>query len=652
MANIKQTVKLGVFTLAIMNVTAVVSLRGLPAEAVYGMSSAFYYLFAAIVFLIPTSLVAAELAAMFQDKQGGVFRWVGEAYGKKLGFLAIWVQWIESTIWYPTVLTFGAVSIAFIGMNDVHDMSLANNKYYSLVVVLIIYWLATFISMKGMSWVGKVAKVGGLVGTIIPAALLIILGIIYLATGGHSNLDFHSSFFPDLTNFDNVVLAASIFLFYAGMEMGGIHVKDVNNPSKNYPKAVFIGAAITVIIFVLGTFSLGIIIPAKDISLTQSLLVGFDNYFHYIRASWLSPIIAIALAFGVLAGVLTWVAGPSKGIFAVGKAGYMPPFFQKTNKLGVQKNILYVQGGAVTVLSLLFVVMPSVQSFYQILSQLTVVLYLIMYMLMFSGAIVLRYKMKKLNRPFRIGKNGNGLMWLIGGLGFCGSLLAFVLSFIPPSQISTGSNTVWFSVLIIGALIVVIAPFIIYASKKPSWVDPNSSFEPFHWEEQPAVQTAGKSATNMATGSATASSNGTSNSATSGNTAKEKRNIPEITGNIPFLLLYDTRRGNIQKSNSCILSHALLLSSTNSCMTDATDCTPFPCSKADTCPISSSPSSKSPSKIPRLARPRPKRIRSSSSEAPTASAASTALRKLLRTRRTGANFFKSRRVSPSSKCKQ
>ena len=152
MANIKQTVKLGVFTLAIMNVTAVVSLRGLPAEAVYGMSSAFYYLFAAIVFLIPTSLVAAELAAMFQDKQGGVFRWVGEAYGKKLGFLAIWVQWIESTIWYPTVLTFGAVSIAFIGMNDVHDMSLANNKYYTLVVVLVIYWLATFISLKGMSW--------------------------------------------------------------------------------------------------------------------------------------------------------------------------------------------------------------------------------------------------------------------------------------------------------------------------------------------------------------------------------------------------------------------------------------------------------------------------------------------------------------------
>lgn len=488
MANVGKAVKLGVFTLAIMNVTAVVSLRGLPAEAEYGLSSAFYYLFAALVFLIPTALVAAELAAMFQDKQGGVFRWVGEAFGKRIGFLAIWLQWIESTIWYPTVLTFGAVSIAFIGMDHTSDMTLASNKFYTLAVVLVIYWLATLISLKGLDWVGKVAKVGGLVGTIIPAALLIVLAVVYLMMGGHSNMDFSGSFFPDFSKFDNLVLASSIFLFYAGMEMGGVHVRDIENPGVNYPKAVFIGSFITVLIFVLGTFALGIIIPQKDINLTQSLLVGFDNYFSFLKASWLSPVIGLALAFGVLAGVLTWVAGPSKGLFTVGRAGYLPPFFQKTNKIGVQKNILFIQGGAVTLLSLLFVVMPSVQSFYQILSQLTVLLYLIMYMLMFAAVIMLRYSLKKADRPFRIGKSGNGLLWFVGGLGFCGSLLAFVLSFIPPSQISTGSNTVWFSVLLLGCIVVVIAPFFIYAAKKPSWnsTDSNDHFAPFHWEEPEA----------------------------------------------------------------------------------------------------------------------------------------------------------------------
>ena len=460
MANINKTVKLGVFTLAIMNVTAVVSLRGLPAEAVYGLSSAFYYLFAAIVFLIPTSLVAAELAAMFQDKQGGVFRWVGEAYGKRLGFLAIWVQWIESTIWYPTVLTFGAVSIAFIGMDHPEDMLLANNKYYTLAIVLIIYWLATFISLKGLSWVGKVAKIGGMVGTIIPAALLIILGIVYLATGGHSNMDFHSNFFPDFSKFDNLVLAASIFLFYAGMEMGGIHVKDVDNPSKNYPKAVFIGALITVVIFVLGTFALGIIIPEKDINLTQSLLVGFDNYFKYIHASWLSPIIAIALAFGVLAGVLTWVAGPSKGIFAVGKAGYLPPFFQKTNKNGVQLNILIIQGCIVTLLSSLYIVMDDVSVAFFLLSALTVGLYLIMYMMMYAAGIRLRYTQPKLIRSYRV-PGGNTGMWLIGGVGFLAVLFSFIVTFFPPSQLPVGSPATYTWLVVTGTAVFLAIPFII-----------------------------------------------------------------------------------------------------------------------------------------------------------------------------------------------
>ncbi len=485
---IKQTAKLSFFTLAMMNVVAVVSLRGLPAEAEYGMSSAFYYLFAALVFLIPVSLVAAELAAMFADKQGGLFRWVGEAFGKKAGFLAIWLQWIESTIWFPTVLTFGAVSLAFIGMDHTADSHLAANKVYTLVVVMAIYWIATFISMKGLGWVGRVSKIGGMVGTVIPAGILVVLGVIYLATGGTSQMNFHGHFFPDLTNIDNLVLASSIFLFYAGMEMSGLHVKQMQNPAVNYPKAVFVGALITVLIFVLGTYSLGVIIPAKDINLVQSLLEGFDNYFVAFHIQWASPIMAIALAFGVLAGVLTWVAGPSKGILAVGKAGYLPPFFQKTNKNGVQRNILIVQGIAVSLLALLFVVMPSVQSFYQILSQLTVLLYLVAYLLMFAAVIYLRYSYKNGARPFRIGKKGNFLLRIVAGVGFLGSLLAFILSFFPPSQISMGSNAVWFGVLIGGLVLFVGAPFVILAFRKKSWIDPTSDFEPFHWEKPEVPQ--------------------------------------------------------------------------------------------------------------------------------------------------------------------
>ena len=487
---VKQTAKMGVFTLVIMNIVAVVSLRGLPAEAEYGVSSAFYYILAGIVFLMPVSLVAAEFAAMFPYQQGGMFRWVGEAYGEKLGFLGIWLQWVESTIWYPTVLTFGAVALAFIGMDHLYDSHLAANKWYTLAVVLAIYWLATFISMRGMGWVGKVSKIGGLVGTIIPVIILVICAIIYLAIGGESQMDWHGSFIPDFSNFNNIIFAVSIFLFYAGMEMSGVHVRDIKNPTKNYPKAILIGTFATVAIFILGTYALGVILPVKDINLVQSLLQGFDRYFSALHFKWFAPIIAIALAGGVLAEVLTWVAGPSKGVFAVGQAGYLPKFFQKANKHGVQSNMLYVQGAFTTALSFIMVLMPSVQSFYEILSQLTCILYLIVYLLMFASIIKLRYSMPDVKRPFRIGKKGNWWLWCVAGIGFLSSSVAFVFSFFPPGQINMGSNAVWFTVLILGTIIFTVMPFIILHFKKASWLTPGNAFVPFHWNKAPEAQAA------------------------------------------------------------------------------------------------------------------------------------------------------------------
>ena len=482
---------MGVFTLAMINVSAIVSLRGMPAESTYGLSSVFYYIFAAVFFLVPVSLVAAELTTGWPQK-GGVYRWVGEAFGKKWGFLAIWLQWIESTIWFPTVLTFAAVSLAFMGPGQRWDEALAANKWYVLIVVLCVYWAATLLNLRGMKTSAGVTKWGTIIGTIIPGAILILLGLGYWAGGNPILLDMSwDKLVPDMSNFNNLVLAASIFLFYAGMEMSAVHVKDVNNPGRNYPLAILISAIITVLIFVLGTLAIGFIIPNSQINLVQSLLITYDSYFSFFGLGWMNWILALALAVGVLAQVTAWVGGPSKGLYQVGLAGNLPPVMQKRNKNNVQMGILFIQGGIVTLLSIMFVIMPSVQSAYQIISQLTIILYLIMYMLMFSAAIVLRYKMKGTARPFRLGKKGNGLMWTIGTVGFCGALLAFILSFVPPSQISVGSNTVWFSVLIIGCVVVVGAPFVIYAMRKPSWKDPQAAaeFAPFHWEVKAAPET-------------------------------------------------------------------------------------------------------------------------------------------------------------------
>ena len=104
---------------------------------------------------------------------------------------------------------------------------------------------------------------------------------------------------------------------------------------------------------------------------------------------------------------------------------------------------------------------------------------------MFAAAIYLRYSLKEAARPFRIGKKGNLLLWIVAGGGFIASFFAFLVSFIPPGQIETGSHAVWYIIMSMGCVIFVAAPFIIYALRKPQWKsnDADSGFKPFHWEE-------------------------------------------------------------------------------------------------------------------------------------------------------------------------
>src|SRR6516164_3994438 len=108
---IQQRLKaLSLLSLVMITVGSVDSIRNLPATALFGSSLIFFFILGAIFFLIPTALVSAELSSAWA-KQGGIYVWVKEAFGEKCGFLAIWFQWIENVIWYPTILSFVAGTV-------------------------------------------------------------------------------------------------------------------------------------------------------------------------------------------------------------------------------------------------------------------------------------------------------------------------------------------------------------------------------------------------------------------------------------------------------------------------------------------------------------------------------------------------------------
>ncbi len=455
-----------VFRLAMINLATIISIRNWPVIAEYGFSSVFYFLLAALIFFVPVSLISAELASTW-PKIGGIFAWVKEAFGEKLGFLSIWLLWIENALWYPIILSFVASTLAYLFNPD-----LASNKVFIASFILIIFWGFTFINMLGMKASSWVSTVGVIVGTFIPAAIIIPLGIIWFAQGKSLEISFSAqSFFPKMNSINDLVFFSGVLLSLCGMEMPAVHARDVENPQRNYPKAIGLSAMLVLVLYVLGVLSIAMVVPQKEISLLAGSMQAFEVFLSsFGLKSWL-PLIAVLVAFGGLSSISTWIAGPSKGLLAAAQHGAFPPIFRKTNAHGMPTVLLCTQASIVSLIGLLFIFMESVNKTFWVITAIVAQLYLIMYVIMFAAAIHLRYSRPLALRPFKVPGGLFGI-WLVGSVGILGCLFAIIIGFYPPEQLGSQKLIPYVLSMLGGVILCCSVPFIIGLFKKESWNTP------------------------------------------------------------------------------------------------------------------------------------------------------------------------------------
>ena len=251
--------------------------------AVYGLTCVFLYLVPAIIFLLPQSLVAAELASGWS---GGVFRWVSEGISPKSGLLAVWCQFAMTIFYYPTLLGFVASTLAY-----VFNPGLATNGLYTGIVIVIVFWAGVFLSARGgTGGIARLASSGLLIGTLIPGALLVVLGIIYLLQGNASAAPMEADLLiPQWTGIASLVLIVNNFLSYSGMEMNSVHVGSLRKPGDEFPKAMFFAAGLVLLIFILPALAISWVVPAEELSLTAGVMQAFDAFFAYFGMQKLVP---------------------------------------------------------------------------------------------------------------------------------------------------------------------------------------------------------------------------------------------------------------------------------------------------------------------------------------------------------------------------
>jgi len=236
-------------------IAAVVALDVVAQVASYGGETFTWALVIAVFFLVPMALIFAETGAAF-TQEGGPYQWVKYAFGRGWSAVSTVMYWITNPIWLGG-------SLAFVGYEAwnayVFDIS---SSFAHYLFLLIFIWFAIFLAIISLK-TGKHFITAAAIAKIVVALSLVVTALIYAIQNGAAGLD-TTSFSPTLAGFLGVV---PLLLFaYVGFEAPNAAAEEMENPGRDVPRAIGVGATVTALTYLLPIFAILAVIPADQVS--------------------------------------------------------------------------------------------------------------------------------------------------------------------------------------------------------------------------------------------------------------------------------------------------------------------------------------------------------------------------------------------------
>lgn len=448
---------LGYFSLALLNISAIVSLRHLPSLVqTYGSSSLLFFLCGAICFMLPVAAICAELASTWPQR-GGLYNWIYLSFGDFPAFMVVWWSWAAAIVVILVNLWFLSITCSYI-------FDIGPGSFPKLVLCLSALWGLTFLNIFGMRFSSMLSSFSVTAGVIMPMVLVTALASYWVSQHGSA-----SGFLPsfDTTEVSPFIFLKTLYFYgcimlgYSGMEVAAFHAADASNPQKDYGRAIVLSAVCIIAVYVLGTSSLMAVLPADQVD----PIAGFSQFFHVFFAKYDAQHIAVGiniiLAIGVLGAVNTWLISPAKGIFAAMEHFHFPSWLVKENRYEVPVPLLILQASICSLILIFLVSSHSQERIFWILQAMTSQFSLLLYVMMSLAILRLRKLFPEQHRPVKI-----PTYWLkpLTYLALLSCALGMVGVFIPVEEISFAELIDYELIFIIGFILLSLPP--VFFNKK------------------------------------------------------------------------------------------------------------------------------------------------------------------------------------------
>jgi len=443
--------EMGFWDVLLFNIATVLGPRWIAAAAHNGTSSISLWVLAAVLFFVPMALVINELSSRFPE-EGGLYVWSKEAFGDFHGFVAGWTYWIYTIFYFPGLLLASVAMSAYVLGGKGAD--LAQNRTYLLAGSLILLAVAVFLNIIGLN-IGKWLQNAGGVGTYVPLLILVgVAGVLWLKNGSLTHYTW-ANVIPTW-NWDTVNFWSQIAFAFTGLELVSAMSGEIHEPRKTLPRAALTAAALIAAMYIIGTFSLLSLVPAADVDPKSGVFHAITIGSAALKIGFVGILAALLVTVGNAGGVGSTVAGIARVPFVVGIDRYLPPAFGRVHPRWRTPYIsIIVQAILSALVLLLSQINETTRGAYQVVIDITIILYFIPFLYMFAAAIKLANRPDRNTNPLAVLVPGGKIgVWIACGLASAVTLLSIIVSVFPPGD---SSNRTLFLVKVIGTTIAAIA---------------------------------------------------------------------------------------------------------------------------------------------------------------------------------------------------
>jgi amino acid transporter len=326
------------------------------------------------------------------------------------------LYWVTNPLWVGGSLAFIATAAWSDNLHPIGSGFTVGNIVFKTVFIWISIGVA-IASLRHGKWIPNV-------GAIVRIGVLAFFSVTVLIYGiehgvhGYTAGDFNPN---SLIIFLGLV---PLLLFnYVGFELQNGAAEEMQNPQRDVPVTVLQSGVVTVLAYSIPVFGILAVLPSSAITGIGGFLDAVHTTFGVYGGAqnFLTDLMVFGFIFALVTSGAVWMMGSDRILAVAAYDGAFPGYFGRFHaRLGTPVRVNVMSGIASTIFMLAAVQLLSGSA--SAANTFTVVLYLatsttlLSYLLIFPAAIKLRKSHPHVPRPYRLGKSGDGLMWVCTAL--------------------------------------------------------------------------------------------------------------------------------------------------------------------------------------------------------------------------------------------